>query len=204
MWQRHARHDSKGRGGRQRHHRKDEVRWTGAIPVSESECAIAVPSPWPGKGALLGIDYGTVRVGLAVTDPDRIIASPLDTYARRSEPLDGAYFQKVVTDHRVVGLVVGLPLHANGQESVSSAGARTFGKWLTTITGLRTVFWDERYSTWFAEGALLGAKLTHKKRKEKRDRVAAQMILQAYIEAGCPPQGTQTAPPDENPPDSSR
>ncbi len=158
----------------------------------------------PPKGTLLGIDYGTVRVGLAITDPDRIIASPLDTYTRRSETLDGAYFAKIAADHRAVGLVVGLPLHASGQESDSSRGARTFGSWLASVTALPVIYWDERYTTWFAEGALLGAKLTHKKRKEKRDRVAAQMILQAYIEAGCPPEGTHVAPPDENPADQTR
>ncbi len=169
------------------------------LPVSPS------PTPvLPKKGTLLGIDFGTVRVGLAVSDPDRILASPLETYTRRSESLDGPYLAKIATDHRAVGLVVGLPLHANGQESDSSRAARAFGNWLSALTGLPHVFWDERYSTWFAEGALLGAKLTHKKRKEKRDRVAAQMILQAYIEAGCPPEGMQTAPADTSLPDQSR
>lgn len=149
----------------------------------------------PARGALLGIDYGTVRVGLAITDPDRIIASPLDTYTRRSQEQDAPYFSKIARDYRVVGLVVGLPLHANGDESDSSREARKFGAWLATVTGLPVIFWDERYTTWFAEGALLDAGLTHKKRKQKRDRVAAQQILQTYIEAGCPPEGTRTAPP---------
>ncbi|MFO0824833.1 MAG: Holliday junction resolvase RuvX [Gemmataceae bacterium] len=148
-------------------------------------------------GALLGIDYGTVRVGLAITDPDRIIASPLDTYTRRSRDLDGPFFAKIATECRAVGLVVGLPLHTNGQESTSSREAREYGAWLSTVTGLPVIFWDERYTSWFAEGALLDAKLTHKKRKEKRDRVAAQMILQTYIEAGCPPEGTRLAAPDQ-------
>jgi putative Holliday junction resolvase len=142
------------------------------------------------KGVLLGIDYGTVRVGLAVSDPDRIIASPLETYTRRSEATDAIYFTQVATTHRAVGLVVGLPLHAGGEESDSSRDAREFGAWLTRVTSLPVVFWDERFTTALAEDALLGAKLTHKKRKERRDRVAAQMILQSYIEAGCPPEGT--------------
>ncbi|MCE9562279.1 MAG: Holliday junction resolvase RuvX [Planctomycetes bacterium] len=159
---------------------------------------------FPRRGVLLGVDYGAVRVGLAVSDPDRIIASPLETYTRRSDLLDGPYFAKIAADYRAAVLVVGLPLHANGQESDSSRAARTFGTWLAEITGLPVVYWDERYSTWFAEGALLGAKLSHKKRKEKRDRVAAQMILQAYLEAGCPPEGTKIATPDENPSDQTR
>jgi putative Holliday junction resolvase len=146
------------------------------------------------KGTLLGLDYGTVRVGLAVSDPDRFIASPLETYRRQSEAADTAYFTKVAADHKAVALIVGLPLHANGDESDKSREARAFGTWLAEVTRLPVIFWDERFTTALAEDALLGAKLTHKKRRERRDRVAAQMILQAYIEAGCPPGGTEPAP----------
>jgi putative Holliday junction resolvase len=142
------------------------------------------------KGVLLGIDYGTVRIGLAVTDPDRIIASPLETYSRRSETADATYFAQVAITHRAVGLVVGLPLHAGGEESDKSREAREFGAWLSQLTSLPVVFWDERFTTALAEDALQSAKLTHKKRKERRDRVAAQMILQSYIDAGSPPEGT--------------
>src|SRR6185295_8814452 len=101
-----------------------------------------------------------------------------------SESIDAAHFAKVAAEHRAVQLVVGLPLHANGEESDKSREARGFGGWLSTATGLRVVFWDERFTTSLAEDALLGAKMTHKKRRERRDRVAAQMILQNYIEAG--------------------
>lgn len=153
--------------------------------------------PWTAKGVLLCFDYGKVRVGLAVSDPDRIIASPLGTYTRQSEQADAAYFAKVAKDYNAVGLVVGLPLHAGGEESDSSREARAFGAWLAGVTGLPVVFWDERFTTSLAEDALLGAKLTHKKRRERRDRVAAQMILQGYIEAGCPPAGTEPPPHPE-------
>lgn len=153
--------------------------------------------PPPARGTLLAFDYGTVRVGLAVSDPDRIIASPLETYARKSEAADADHFARVATSHRAVGLVVGLPLHADGRESESSRQARAFGAWLAQATGLPVVFWDERFTTTLAEDALLGAKLTHKKRKERRDRVAAQMMLQAYLDAGCPPGGTQPSPDPE-------
>lgn len=146
------------------------------------------PAP---RGVLLGFDYGTVRVGLAVTDPDRIIASPLETYTRQSEAADGAHFAQVAREQRAVGLVVGLPLHADGQESDKSREARLFGAWLTRVIGLPVVFWDERFTTALAEDALIAAKLTSKKRRDRRDRVAAQMILQTYIEAGSPPEGTE-------------
>jgi putative Holliday junction resolvase len=143
------------------------------------------------KGVLLGFDYGTVRVGLAVTDPDRIVASPLETYARQSEAFDTAHFARVAKECRAVALVVGLPLHANGDESDKSREARAFGAGLSNATGLPVIYWDERFTTALAEDALLSARLTKKKRKDRLDRVAAQMMLQAYLDAGCPPEGTE-------------
>lgn len=150
------------------------------------------------RGVLLAFDYGTVRVGLAVCDPDRLVASPLETYTRQNEAADAAHFIQVAHEHRAVGLVVGLPLHADGRESQQSREARVFGEWLALMTGLPVVFWDERFTTSLAEDALLGAKLTHRKRRERRDRVAAQMILQSYIDAGSPPEGTVPEPGAEN------
>lgn len=150
------------------------------------------------RGVLLAFDYGTVRVGLAVCDPDRLVASPLETYTRQNEAADAAHFIQVAHEHRAVGLVVGLPLHADGRESHQSREARVFGEWLAMMTGLPVVFWDERFTTSLAEDALLGAKLTHRKRRERRDRVAAQMILQSYIDAGSPPEGTVPQPGAEN------
>jgi putative Holliday junction resolvase len=142
------------------------------------------------KGVLVGIDYGTVRVGLAVCDPDRLVASPLETYARKGDAADAAYFARVVAETRAVGLVVGLPLHAGGEESAKSREARQFGAWLAGVTKLPVVLWDERFTSSLAEDAMIGARLTRKKRKARVDRVAAQMILQAYLDAGCPVGGS--------------
>jgi putative Holliday junction resolvase len=141
---------------------------------------------------LLGVDYGSVRVGLAVSDPDRKIAFPLATYTRRDRERDAAYFRELVAREEVGGLVVGLPVHTNGREGQKAREARAFGRLLAEATGLPVVFWDERFTTVEAESALWEAGLTHKKRKARRDRVAAQMLLQAYLDAGCPPE---EAPP---------
>jgi putative Holliday junction resolvase len=135
---------------------------------------------------LLGVDYGSVRVGLAVSDPDRKIAFPLETYARRDRERDAEYFRGVVAREEVGGLVVGLPVHTDGREGQKAAEARAFGRTLAEATGLPVVFWDERFTTVEAESALWEAGLTHKKRKARRDRVAAQLLLQAYLDAGCP------------------
>lgn len=137
-------------------------------------------------GRLLGVDYGQVRIGLAISDPERKFAFPLETYERRSAEADGDHFRYVISAEAVAGLVVGLPVHLDGAEGQKAAEARAFGAWLVQATGLAVVFWDERFTTVEAESALWQAGLTHKKRKARRDKVAAQMLLQAYLDAGCP------------------
>jgi putative Holliday junction resolvase len=144
---------------------------------------------------LLGVDYGDVRVGLAVSDPDRKIAFPLTTYERRGRDRDAEYFRALVREEQVGALVVGLPVHLSGREGEKAAAARAFGAWLGEVTGLPVAYWDERFTTVEAEAALWAAGLTHKKRKARRDRVAAQILLQAYLDAGCP-EGTEAGPLD--------
>jgi putative holliday junction resolvase len=135
---------------------------------------------------LLGVDFGTVRIGLAVSDPDLKFAFPLTTYTRQGAEQDAAYFRALIEEEEIAGLVVGLPIHLSGEESQKSAEARKFAAWLVSVTGLPVSFFDERFTSVQAESALWEAGLTHKKRKARRDRVAAQIFLQAYLDAGCP------------------
>jgi len=135
---------------------------------------------------LLGIDYGSVRIGVAVSDSSRIIAFPLEIRERTDVEQDAAYFRMLVEREEIGGLVVGLPLHTTGREGTKAAEAREFGDWLKGLTGLPVIYADERFTTAFAESALWSAGLTHKKRKARRDAVAAQMMLQAFLDAGCP------------------
>ena len=137
---------------------------------------------------ILGVDYGSVRIGLAVSDPDCKIASPLDTIERRGPERDAANFCGIVERQGIGQIVVGLPLHLSGRQGQMAAEARAFGRWLGEATGLPVTFADERLTTVEAESALWDAGLTHAKRKTRRDRVAAQMLLQAYLDAGCPPE----------------
>ena len=138
------------------------------------------------RGRLLGVDYGSVRVGLAISDADRIIASPLATYERYDADRDAAFFRGMIQKESAVGMIVGLPVHLDGREGVKAVEARQYGAWLQHVSGLPIVFADERFTTVDAESALWNAGLTHKKRKGRRDRVAAQIMLQAYLDAGCP------------------
>jgi putative Holliday junction resolvase len=140
----------------------------------------------PPTGRLIGIDVGTVRVGLAVCDADRLIASPLGTYTRRSAELDADHYRKLVKAEGAVGFVVGLPVMLDGTEQTKAAESRRYGAWLAEVTGLPVAFWDERFTSALAEDALREAKVSFRKRKDKRDRIAAQMIMQAYLDAGCP------------------
>src|SRR5262245_54818126 len=98
----------------------------------------------PATGRLAGIDYGTVRIGIAITDREQRIASPLVNYTRRGGKADAEFFCKLAADERIAGFVVGLPVHLDGRESEKSAEARQFGERLGQTTGLPVVFFDER------------------------------------------------------------
>jgi putative Holliday junction resolvase len=118
-----------------------------------------------------------------VTDPDRTLASPLEIYTRRNPQLDAKYFQRLVQEERITLWVVGLPVHLDGRESRKSQEARRFGQWLGEITALRVEFFDERFSSVQAEELLMAADLTDKKRKQRLDKLAAQIMLSAYLES---------------------
>ena len=137
-------------------------------------------------GRFLGFDYGEKRVGLALSDPSGSIASPLETYQRRRPGDDAEHFRRVIDQHNIVRLVVGLPVHTSGREGTKAREARRFGGWLANVTGLPVVFWDERFTTVEAERYLQQAELTAKKRKARRDMLAAQILLQSYLDAGAP------------------
>jgi putative pre-16S rRNA nuclease len=137
----------------------------------------------PRQGRLAGIDYGTVRIGVAITDPEQRLASPLENYTRRDLAADAAWITKLAQSERIAGFVVGLPVHTTGEENQKSAEARRFGKWLAEATKLPVRYFDERYTTANAEALLMDAGLTKKQRKERLDKLAAQILLTAYLES---------------------
>ena len=151
--------------------------------MSEQDKHQSEPIPVPTAGRLVGIDFGTVRVGVAICDEDQRIASPYETYTRRNEQLDAKYFVSLVAETNAAGFVVGLPLHMSGDESEKSGEARAFGAWLNLTTGLPVDWIDERYSTAFAKEMLAAGNLTAKQRKARLDKIAAQAILAAYLES---------------------
>jgi putative Holliday junction resolvase len=138
---------------------------------------------FPTMGRLAGIDFGTVRIGIAVTDPAQQIASPLEIRRRGSQQSDALYFQQLASEQQLTGFVVGLPVHTSGRESEKSRQTREFARWLAETTKLSVRLFDERYTTTQAESALLDAGLTKKQRKERLDKLAAQIMLAAYLES---------------------
>jgi putative Holliday junction resolvase len=150
-----------------------------------------MPDALPGRVA--GIDYGTVRIGIAISDPARTLASPYENYTRRDRAQETAFFRRLAAEERVALFVVGLPVHLDGNESQKSIEARQFGQWLAETTGVAVEFFDERFTSAEAESFLLEAGLTKKRRKSRLDKLAAQIMLSAYLESSVkgskPPLG---------------
>jgi len=140
--------------------------------------------PIPQSGRLAGVDFGTVRIGIAISDPGQSIASPLETYNRRTESLDAKYFQELAKTEQLVGFVVGLPVHMSGDASEKSAQAVQFGTWIFEQTEVPVAWVDERYTTAMARQMLSQSKMSGKKRKSMLDKIAAQILLSAYMESG--------------------
>jgi len=134
---------------------------------------------------IAGIDYGTVRIGIALADLEVGIAGPYETYTRRSAQRDAEYFNNLATSERLMRFVVGLPVHLDGNESQKSREARQFGQWLEKLTGVPVEFFDERYTSAEAEAILGEANLTKKRRQARLDQLAAQIMLSAYLESGA-------------------
>ncbi len=142
------------------------------------------------RGRVAGIDFGTARIGIAISDPGRSSASPYENYTRRGPQQDARRMRRLVEEERVTLFVVGLPVHLDGRESQSSSRARDFGQWLHEVTRVPVEFCDERFSSVEAEQFLLDAKLSRKRRKARIDMLAAQILLSGYLEAvGSSPQG---------------
>ncbi|MFO0977533.1 MAG: Holliday junction resolvase RuvX [Planctomycetaceae bacterium] len=151
----------------------------------------------PKYGVVLGIDYGTKRIGVSVSDREQKFSSPLHNHTRQGLQGDERFFRKVVAEYRPVGLVVGLPLHMNGNESQKSREATKFAVWLSQITQLPYTFQDERLTSFQAEKLLLAAEMTNKQRKERMDKLAAQILLQMWLDARQPPRVPKSLPPED-------
>ena len=130
--------------------------------------------------ACLGLDYGLRRIGLPASDPDTGLAFALGTHVEGRDGSILTHLEKLITERAVTTLVVGLPLTADGGEGDIAARVRKFATRLEEEFGLAVVLWDERYSSAEADRWLDGAR---RPAKEDRDAVAAQIILQSYLDS---------------------
>ena len=131
---------------------------------------------------LLGLDLGSKRIGLALSDVTRTIASPLTTLIRRKFSLDAALLLRLADEHDVGGFVLGLPVNLDGTQGQSARSTRAFAANLARSTGRPILLWDERLTTVAAERVLLEADASRRRRAAVIDKVAATLILQGALD----------------------
>ncbi len=135
-------------------------------------------------GRVLGIDYGEVRIGLALSDVMRMVATPLETVDGKSQKLATRRIREILEEKKIETVVVGLPLHMNGDFGELAQAATDFGEKLKgQVPGLEIVMWDERMSSAEAERGMRLSNTKAKRKKELRDQLAAQIILQSWLDA---------------------
>ena len=148
---------------------------------------------------ILGIDFGTRRVGASLSDARGLIAFPLEVYERREARLDALHYRRLVEDEGVDRIVIGLPLHTGGGEGELAHQARNWGRWLGEATGRAVLFYDERYTSVDADHLMRAQGLKLRDRKARRDMLAALIMLQNYLDAGCPEAEAPATPLDDAP-----
>jgi putative Holliday junction resolvase len=138
---------------------------------------------WPARGALIGLDLGSKTIGVAVCDPDRRVATGVETIPRASSFAAAAErLLELASERRAVGFVLGLPVNMDGSEGPRAQATRAFARNLARHTELPIALWDERLSTAAVERVLIEADASRKKRAAVIDQHAAAFILQGALD----------------------
>ena len=150
----------------------------------------------PGQ-CLLGLDPGSTVIGVAISDPDWRVASPLTGIVRTKFAADAAALGKIIHERNVGGLIIGLPKNMDGSEGPSAQSARSFAanllrKEILPQPDMPIVFWDERLSTAAVTRFMLADDMSRKRRDANVDKAAAAYILQGALDA----LSVMTASPD--------
>ncbi|HXW40097.1 MAG TPA: Holliday junction resolvase RuvX [Xanthobacteraceae bacterium] len=146
--------------------------------VALNEAAALLPE----RGALIGLDLGSKTIGVAASDPQRRIAAPVETIARRRFDLDANRILDLAAERRAAGIVLGLPINMDGSEGPRAQSTRAFARNLARLTPLPIALWDERLSTAAVERALIAADASRRARKAVIDAHAAAYILQGALD----------------------
>jgi putative pre-16S rRNA nuclease len=136
----------------------------------------------PPRGALIGLDLGTKTIGVAASDPDRKLATGVETIARKTFSTDAKRLLALAAERNAVGFVLGLPLNMDGSEGPRAQSTRAFARNLGKLTELPIALWDERLSTVAVERDLIAADVSRKKRTAVIDQHAAAFILQGALD----------------------
>src|SRR5256885_14509019 len=154
---------------------------SGAMPAPILPLTDAV-THWPERGALIGLDLGTKTIGVAVSDPDRRLATGVETIHRKAFKADAARLLSISGERNAVGFVLGLPINMDGSEGPRAQSTRAFARNLSKLTHLTIGLWDERLSTVAVERELIGMDMSRARRAEVIDEHAAIFILQGALD----------------------
>lgn len=135
----------------------------------------------PPRGRLMGVDLGTKTIGLAISDVERRLASPLETIRRVKFSKDVEQMIKLADAREAVAFVIGLPLNMDGTEGPRAQATRAFVRNCAPLAGRPFVFWDERLSTAAVTRSLIDQDVSRAKRAEVVDRMAAAYILEGAL-----------------------
>src|ERR1700710_560869 len=153
----------------------------GAMPALILPLIDAVPH-WPERGALVGLDLGTKTIGVAVSDPDRRLATGVETIARKNFTTDAERLLVIAKERNAAGFVLGLPINMDGSEGPRAQSTRAFARNFAKLTDLAIALWDERLSTSAVERELIGMDVSRARRAEVIDEHAAIFILQGALD----------------------
>jgi len=147
-------------------------------PIAIEDLAKSLPA----KARLIGVDLGAKTIGLAISDVERRLASPLKTLARGAFARDADALTAIFAEFDIAGIVLGLPLDLNGRDSPRAQSTRSFAYNLSKRTGLPIVFWDERFSTAVVTRSLIAHDVSRARRAQVIDKMAAAYILQGALD----------------------
>ncbi|HEY1886377.1 MAG TPA: Holliday junction resolvase RuvX [Roseiarcus sp.] len=160
-------------------------------PIAIEDFALNLPS----KARLIGIDLGSKTIGLAISDVERRLASPLKTLPRGAFARDADSLIGIFSEFDIAGIVLGLPLDLGGRDNPRAQSTRAFARNLSTRTSLPLVFWDERFSTAVVTRSLIANDVSRGRRAQVIDKMAAAYILQGALDRLGGLGGPQTGDP---------
>ncbi len=134
------------------------------------------------RGTLIGLDLGTKTIGVAASDPDRRLATAVETVARKQFTADAQRLIALAAERKATGFVLGLPINMDGSEGPRAQSTRAFARNFEKLTELPIAFWDERLSTAAVERDLIAADMRRERRAEVIDQHAAMFILQGALD----------------------